>query len=126
MGMKRLGGRGPSSGDLRVDFKVNMPKYLSANQRTILEMLADEMGDKTAKRIMGLDKMRQQEPSSPSPTSDSSKKATNTASEHKNEGFLKSAWHKLTHQHDNLDSDGKSKDNKDEEEPPKKASGSGS
>jgi len=59
MGMKRLGGRGPSSGDLRVDFKVNMPKYLSANQRTILEMLADEMGDKTAKRIMGLDKMRQ-------------------------------------------------------------------
>jgi len=60
MGMKRLGGRGPSAGDLRVDFKVNMPKYLSANQRTILEMLADEMGDKTAKRIMGLDKMRQQ------------------------------------------------------------------
>lgn len=59
MGMKRLGGRGPSSGDLRVEFKVNMPKYLSANQRTILEMLADEMGDKTAKRIMGLDKMRQ-------------------------------------------------------------------
>jgi len=60
MGMKRLGGRGPSSGDLRVDFRVSMPKYLSANQRTILEMLADEMGDKTAKRIMGLDKMRQQ------------------------------------------------------------------
>lgn len=61
MGMKRLGGRGPSSGDLRVEFRVNMPKYLSANQRTILEMLADEMGDKTAKRIMGLDKMRQGE-----------------------------------------------------------------
>lgn len=61
MGMKRLGGRGPNSGDLRVEFKVNMPKYLSANQRTILEMLADEMGDKTAKRIMGLDKMRQGE-----------------------------------------------------------------
>lgn len=54
MGMKRLGGRGPASGDLRVEFKVNMPKYLSANQRTILEMLADEMGDKTAKRIMNL------------------------------------------------------------------------
>jgi molecular chaperone DnaJ len=54
MGMKRLGGRGPSSGDLRVEFKVAMPKYLSANQRTILEMLADEMGDKTAKRIMNV------------------------------------------------------------------------
>lgn len=53
-GMKRLGSRGPASGDLRVDFKVSMPKYLSANQRTILEMLADEMGDKTAKRIMNV------------------------------------------------------------------------
>ena len=63
---------------------------------------------------------------------------SNKASDHKNEGFLKSAWHRLTHQHDNLepdspakdegksDSEGKSdgKSNKDEEEP-KKASGSG-
>jgi len=71
--------------------------------------------------------------SSPSPASDPSNKAadkaTDKASDHKNEGFLKSAWHKLTHQHDNLDADGKPKDNKDkkdEEEPPKKASGSGS
>jgi molecular chaperone DnaJ len=56
MGMKRLAGRGPSSGDLRVEFKVVMPKYLSANQRTILEMLADEMGDKTAKRIMNVNR----------------------------------------------------------------------
>jgi molecular chaperone DnaJ len=59
MGMKRLGGRGPASGDLRVEFKVNMPKYLSANQRTLLEMLADEMGDKTAKRIMNLNQHKQ-------------------------------------------------------------------
>jgi molecular chaperone DnaJ len=54
MGMRRLGGRRAASGDLRVEFKVGMPKYLSANQRTILEMLADEMGDKTAKRIMNV------------------------------------------------------------------------
>ncbi len=54
MGMRRLGGRRATSGDLRVEFKVGMPKYLSANQRTILEMLADEMGDKTAKRIMNI------------------------------------------------------------------------
>lgn len=126
MGMKRLGGRGPSSGDLRVDFKVNMPKYLSANQRTVLEMLADEMGDKTAKRIMGLDKMRQQESNNTSTTSDSTKKPSNKASDHKNEGFLKSAWHKLTHQHDNLEPDDKASQKKDDEEPPKKASGSGS
>ena len=58
MGMKKLSGRRSGSGDLRVEFKVAMPKYLSVNQRTILEMLADEMGDKTAKRVMGLDKMR--------------------------------------------------------------------
>jgi molecular chaperone DnaJ len=54
MGMKKLGGRRDGSGDLRVEFKVQMPKYLSANQRTIVEMLADEMGDKTAKRIMNV------------------------------------------------------------------------
>lgn len=51
MGMKKLSGRG-GSGDLKVEFRVNMPKYLSANQRTLVEMLAEEMGDKTAKRIM--------------------------------------------------------------------------
>ena len=60
MGMKRLGGRGAgSSGDLRVEFKVQMPKYLSANQRTIIEMLADEMGDKTAKRMMNINQYKQ-------------------------------------------------------------------
>ena len=51
-GMKRPTQRG--YGDLRVEFKVGMPKYLSANQRTIVEMLAEEMGDKTATRIMNL------------------------------------------------------------------------
>ena len=60
MGMKRLGGRGAgSSGDLRVEFRVQMPKYLSANQRTIIEMLADEMGDKTAKRVMNVNQYKQ-------------------------------------------------------------------
>jgi molecular chaperone DnaJ len=62
MGMKRLGGRGAgSAGDLRVEFKIQMPKYLSANQRTIIEMLADEMGDKTAKRIMNVGQYKTEE-----------------------------------------------------------------
>lgn len=52
MGMKKLSGRRGGSGDLKVEFRVNMPKYLSANQRTLVEMLADEMGDKNAKRVM--------------------------------------------------------------------------
>jgi len=61
-----------------------------------------------------------------STASDSSNKPSNKASDHKNEGFLKSAWHKLTHQHDNLEPDDKPAEKKDDEEPPKKASGSGS
>lgn len=59
MGMRRLGGRKSAVGDLRIEFRVGMPKYLSANQRTILEMLADEMGDKTAKRIMNIGQYQQ-------------------------------------------------------------------
>lgn len=56
MGMRKLNGRKGASGDLRVEYKVAMPKYLTSNQRTILEMLADELGDQTAKRIMNVGK----------------------------------------------------------------------
>lgn len=60
MGMKKLGGRSRFSptGDLKVEFKVAMPKSLTGNQRMILEVLADEMGDKTARRIMDVGKER--------------------------------------------------------------------
>lgn len=54
MGMRKLGGRRGAQGDLKVEFKVAMPKSLSANQRTILEMLADEMNDGSAKRVMNI------------------------------------------------------------------------
>jgi molecular chaperone DnaJ len=53
MGMRRLNSR-RGNGDLRVEFKVALPKYLTPNQRTILEVLADEMGDTTAKRTMNI------------------------------------------------------------------------
>ena len=56
MGMRKLGGRRGAQGDLKVEFKVNMPKYLNSSQRTILEVLADEMGDKSAKRVMNVGK----------------------------------------------------------------------
>ncbi|KAL4874601.1 BRO1-like domain-containing protein [Aspergillus karnatakaensis] len=87
MGMKKLSGRSRGfspTGDLRVEFKVSMPKYLTGNQRTILEVLADEMGDMTAKRIMDIPK-------------DGAPPASDATSEDapKSEGFLKSAWHKL-------------------------------
>jgi len=88
MGMKKLNGRRGAAGDLKVEFKVAMPKYLSANQRTVVEMLADEMGDKSAKRIMGLGRS--------SSSSDATGSASASADSHKNEGFLKSVWHRLT------------------------------
>lgn len=56
MGMPRLGGRRNALGDLRVEFKVSMPKYLNSNQRIILEMLADELDDESAKRVMNVSK----------------------------------------------------------------------
>ncbi|KAF2152139.1 hypothetical protein K461DRAFT_242979 [Myriangium duriaei CBS 260.36] len=120
MGMKKLGSRRGGSGDLRVEFKVQMPKYLSTNQRTIVEMLADEMGDKSAKRIMNLGKSQS--------TATATDGKTSEADKHKNEGFLKSAWHKITHQHDQEtqqkppQSSSSSQDQQQDE--PKKASGS--
>ncbi|KAF2180617.1 hypothetical protein K469DRAFT_639630 [Zopfia rhizophila CBS 207.26] len=113
MGMKVLSGRRGAKGDLRVEFKVQMPKYLSMNQRTILEMLADEMNDKTAKRMMNVSKMKGEDP------------AKVGEDQHKNEGFLKSAWHNLTGQHKNYSTENKTETKKEDEEP-KKASGSGS
>ncbi|POR36206.1 DnaJ, mitochondrial, partial [Tolypocladium paradoxum] len=122
MGMKRLGARRGGSGDLRVEFRVNMPKYLSANQRTIVEMLADEMGDKSARRVMNV--------SSPSSQVDPSDPEA-----HKNEGFLKSMWHTLTnhpaHQKDGAEGEqsGTTREDKKPSKPdeaPKKSSDSGS
>ncbi|EEP77561.1 hypothetical protein UREG_02410 [Uncinocarpus reesii 1704] len=105
MGMRKLGGRRGGNGDLKVQFKVTMPKYLNANQRTILEVLADEMGDKTAKKVMNINTDRF------SSSTDSQPKSAEDP--HKGEGFLKAAWHRLTnHQHKPSESspDGKSND----------------
>jgi len=121
MGMKKLEGRRPGNGDLRVEFKVQMPKYLSVNQRAIMEMMANEMGDKNAKRVMDFG------------NSSASGSVPSEADLHKNEGFFKAAWHKITGQHDHLNhdqpkktEDSKPADSKTSTEPeePKKASGS--
>jgi molecular chaperone DnaJ len=68
------------------------------------------------------------EAASKHPGSASSGPTSTKASDHRNEGFLKSAWHKLTHQHDGVDQEGKEKEKekpKDEEQEPKKGAGSG-
>ncbi|KAK2855526.1 hypothetical protein FQN49_005104 [Arthroderma sp. PD_2] len=101
MGMRKLGGRRAGNGDLRVEFKVTMPRSLTANQRTILEVLADEMGDKTAKRIMNVNDMKHD--------SSSNKTSTDKAGDgQKNQGFIKSAWDKLMN-HRNQSSDSSKK-----------------
>ncbi|EEQ91235.1 molecular chaperone DnaJ [Blastomyces dermatitidis ER-3] len=130
MGMRKLEGRRGQQGDLKVEFKVAMPKYLNANQRTILEVLADEMGDKTARRMMNINKNDKP----PSPDSSTSNKDSSTSSDtsHKNEGFLKSAWHRLMNQHgsggsSSGDTSAKPNDSGDgnKTDESKKASGSG-
>lgn len=123
MGMKQLSSRRGNNGDLRVEFKVQMPKYLSANQRTIVEMLADEMGDENAKRVMNLGQFKEE----------AAKQSPAASEAHKDEGFLKNMWHNITGQHENPDvkpedqskSSG-SNDGNDQKEEPKKSSGSGS
>jgi molecular chaperone DnaJ len=98
MGMKVLSGRRNAKGDLKVEFKVQMPKYLSVNQRTLLEMLADELNDKTAKRVMNIPKMKADD-------------AAKTSEETKSEGFFRSAWHNLTgKKSDDAKKDDKSQD----------------
>ncbi|CAN8102137.1 unnamed protein product [Discula destructiva] len=112
MGMKKLSGRRGGSGDLKVEFRVNMPKYLNANQRTLIEMLADELGDKTAKRIMI-------KPNSSSSSSDAS-----ATEDHKNEGFLKSIWHNLTNHPAHQKPEGQSRSTTESEGSEKKSEGS--
>ncbi|CAJ2502114.1 Uu.00g049670.m01.CDS01 [Anthostomella pinea] len=137
MGMKKLGARRGNSGDLKVEFRVAMPKYLSSNQRTILEMLADEMGDKTAKRIMNVKMPGSHDGSSSSSSSPKTATKDDDPATHRNEGFLKSMWHNLTNHpaHKNITEesatdptkpgDDTEKTEKKAEEP-KKESGSGS
>lgn len=117
MGMRKLNSRRGANGDLRVAFKVQMPKHLSINQRTLLEMLADEIGDKSASRIMNL-KQYNQGGTSSTPSS--------VPPGHEGEGFLKNLWHNITGQHESGEPNTKSKeDQKKPNEEPKKASGSG-
>lgn len=127
MGMRKLSSRRGNNGDLRVEFKVQIPKYLSVNQRTIIEMLADEMGDRNAKRVMNLNQFKDAPPSKKSSESGSgpaSSKPGTSPEDHKNEGFLKNMWHNITGQHDEPQQ--KNESNNDQEDEPKKASGSGS
>lgn len=114
-GMKKLSSRrANANGDLKVEFKVQMPKYLSVNQRTIVEMLADEMDDRTAKRVMGLGKMKEEHAAA----------AEEAGKEKNGEGFLKSAWHRMMGgQGEGAEGEGEQSGKKEEED---KKSGSGS
>ena len=58
-------------------------------------------------------------------TSRDASPSSKSAEAHKNEGFLKAAWHKLTHQHDDVPPEETKVEEKGQEEEPKKGSGSG-
>lgn len=103
MGMKKLGGRKNAHGDLRVEYKVSLPKYLSENQRAIMEMMANEMGDKTAKRIFNFEQAAEDVSKAQAESQPGNKS-------HQNEGFFKAAWHRMTGQHDHLDAENKPKE----------------
>ncbi|KAJ6264264.1 hypothetical protein Dda_0408 [Drechslerella dactyloides] len=88
-GMSKLTSRKGAFGDLKVEFKVSLPKSLTASQRTLLEMLADDLGDHQARRIMNVSDL----------IKEAAGETKSGADEHK-EGFLKRAFHKFTHSHE--------------------------
>lgn len=81
-----------AAGNLVVEAKVQNPKFLNDTQRTLLELLADEMGDNAAKRVMNV----------------SMKDATGQEVEHHQKGgFLKNLFSKFTHHDDASEGDKK-------------------
>jgi molecular chaperone DnaJ len=125
MGMKKIGGRTRGNGDMKVEFKVSMPKYLTTNQRAIMEMMANEMGDNSAKRVMDFSnatKAATDKKAGSAPTG-------GVGDEHENEPWYKKAWHEVTGQHDHKKVDPSSttppSSPEQEKDEPKKASGSG-
>ncbi|KAK6353249.1 hypothetical protein TWF696_005226 [Orbilia brochopaga] len=91
-GMSKLTSRKGAYGDLKVEFKVALPKSLTASQRTLLEMLADDLGDHQARRIMNVSELIKE-------AAGETKSGTDDAGEHR-EGFLKRAFHRFTHPHE--------------------------
>lgn len=88
-------------------------------------MLADEFDDKTARRTMNFSSEKYNPTTAAADSNRSgnyinqtsiSRDGPSSSEAHKDEGFLKRAWHNLTHQHDDMP-----KDDDDQ----KKASGSG-
>ncbi|KAI5806930.1 putative mitochondrial DnaJ chaperone [Geopyxis carbonaria] len=123
MGMFKVGSR-RNKGDLKVEFKVHMPKSLTASQRTLLELLADEFKDNTAKRIMNVGQFAREAAQKKAAADSSSQgppSSDNGGSDSKADGgILKGLWDKLTHHKDSDSGSGNPPDGSS-----KKASGSG-
>lgn len=136
-GMPRIGSdaRSRGMGDLKVEFKVNMPKRISPYERNLLEQLAVSFGDTTAKKEMTIPPAKPfstPEASASAPASTSSpESASNQTTEasadgntpadssEKSSGIFSSIFDKYRHK------GGKDSESKTEEEDePKKASGS--
>ncbi|KAH0608572.1 uncharacterized protein H6S33_001706 [Morchella sextelata] len=116
-GMKKIGKS--RCGDLRIEYKINLPKKFTHTQRTLLELLADEFKDPHANRIMNvsLDQFNTASDHSSSSTSSTENRPGHS-------GFLKRLFNSITH-HEDKDKPPRNSGAPDEESS-KKASGSGS
>ena len=102
MGMPPIGGSlRARKGDFKVEFKVQMPKALTASQRILVELLADEFRDKGAKRIMGvgMDQVEKKGSDAPRYVSEEDSGTSTTGETKRHDGFLKNLFTKLTHPH---------------------------
>ncbi|EPS37441.1 hypothetical protein H072_8857 [Dactylellina haptotyla CBS 200.50] len=106
-GMSKLTSRKGAHGDLKVEFRVSLPKSLTASQRTLLEMLADDLGDHQAKRIMNVSDMIKE-------VASDTRSGSKDPGEPK-DGFLKRALHRFTHPHQKQDENLTGTANKEDE-----------
>ncbi|KAI5854264.1 hypothetical protein BZA05DRAFT_393694 [Tricharina praecox] len=110
-GMKKFSqSRRGGYGDLKIEFKVNIPKSLTPSQRTLLELLADEFNDKSAKRIMNVSQYANEakDKGAASESSSSSSSSFQQQGDESHHGLLKRIWDKLTHHDNNQGGDGRS------------------
>lgn len=117
-GMKRIGKS--KCGDLKIEYKINLPKTFTHTQRTLLELLADEFKDPDANRIMNVS--LNQSNSAPNPSNNDNGGSTENQP---GPSLLKRFYDIITH-HGDKEKPPRNSSTLGDEESSKKASGSGS
>jgi len=79
-------------------------RFLTPSQRTLLELLADEFNDKSAKRVMNVRQYANEAKDKDAASGSFSQQAQDDS----HQGLLKRIWDKLTHHENKQGDDGKS------------------